>query len=74
MGRCRICGTDLEKDLFSYVAQKPVCCICTAAYVGGDFSEAKIEAVRKFLQLAPGEYLPAEALAMVAGRVLRGMR
>jgi hypothetical protein len=42
--------------------------------VGGDFSEARIEAVRKFLQLAPGEYLPAEALAMVAGRVLGRMR
>lgn len=74
MNQCRICGTDLSKDLFSYVAQKPTCCICTAAYVGGDFSEAKIEAVRKFLRLAPGEYLSKEASQEVASHILGRMR
>lgn len=63
MGRCRICGTDLSKDLFAYVAQKPVCCICTAKYVGGNFSPGWIEDVRMALNLAEGEYLEQDQAA-----------
>jgi hypothetical protein len=66
MKQCRICGTDLEKDLFSYVAQKPTCCICTASFVGGDFSEARIEGVRKVLNLGPGEYLSERDTQLLA--------
>lgn len=73
MDQCRICGTDLAKDLFAYVAQKPTCCVCTAAYVGGDFSEARIEAVRKFLRLGPGEYLGEVESREVAAHILGRM-
>jgi len=71
MGRCRICGTDLAKDLFAYVAQKPTCCICTASLIGGDFSDARIEKVRMALKLEPGEYLRKE-VSLVLGELLLG--
>ena len=63
---CKICGTDLSKDLFAFVAQKPTCVICTQKYVGGDFSSARIAAVRNALGLADGEYLKQDNAAEAA--------
>lgn len=70
MGRCRICGADLAQDLFAYVAQKPTCCICTANFIGGDFSPERIENVRMALNLAEGEYLEQDQGAE-ADKILR---
>jgi hypothetical protein len=71
MNRCQICGTNLDDDLFAYVAQKPVCAICTQKYVGGDFSPERIARIRTALHLENGEYLKqdngAEA-ARILGR------
>lgn len=71
MGKCKICGTDLERDLLAYVAQKPVCAICTAKFVGGDFTGERIARVRTALGLEDGQYLQqdngAEA-ARILGR------
>ena len=66
MKLCAICGSDLSKDLFAYVAQKPTCCICTAKYVGGDFSQERISKVRQALQLADGQYLVQDSAAEAA--------
>lgn len=63
MGRCKICGTDLSKDLFATVAQKPVCAICTQKYVGGNFSDERIANVRNLLGLLNGEYLKQDNVA-----------
>jgi len=68
--QCRICGTDLEKDLFAYVAQKPVCCICTVKFVGGDFSEERISLLRGMMQLKDGEYLEQDN-GLEASRIVR---
>jgi hypothetical protein len=70
MGQCKICGTDLNKDLFAYVTQKPVCCICTAKFVGGDFSDRRIAYVRALFGLAPGEYLVQDQ-GVEAEKILR---
>ena len=72
MGKCAICGTDLEKDLFSAVTREPVCSICKLKYIGGlTTSPARITIARSRLGLAEGEYLkqdnPAEA-ARILGR------
>lgn len=69
MSNCKICGTDLNKDLFASVAQKPVCAICTQKYVGGDFSDERIAKVRSALQLNEGQYL-VQNNAIEAARIL----
>ena len=74
MKQCRICGTDLEKDLFAYVAQKPVCCVCTASFVGGDFSDERIAAVRKLLKLPEGEYLGEAVIQGLTERMMGRMQ
>lgn len=69
MRQCKICGTNLNDDLFAYVAQKPVCCICTVKFVGGDFSPERIARVRQTLLLKDGEYLKQD-LGVEAGKIL----
>jgi hypothetical protein len=74
MTHCKICGTDLSKDLFAYVAQKPVCAICTQKYVGGDFSSERIATVRIALGLSDGEFIKqdnAAEAARILGRKAR---
>ena len=68
--KCKVCGTDLSRDLFAFVAQKPVCCICTHKYIGGNFSDARIATVRAALGLKDGEYLSQDNRAEAA-RILR---
>jgi hypothetical protein len=70
--RCAICGTDLSKDLFSFVTQEKCCSICKLKFIGGlPTSDERIAAARSALQLKPGEYLQqdngAEA-ARILGR------
>jgi hypothetical protein len=70
--KCKICGTELEDDLFSFVTQEPVCSICKIRYIGGlPTTAARIKAARERLELADGEYLeqdnPREA-ARILGR------
>ena len=67
--KCKICGTDLSKDLFAFVAQKPTCAICTQKFVGGDFSPERIAKVRGLLGLGDGEYLRQDN-AVEAARIL----
>lgn len=71
MRQCKICGTNLDDDLFAYVAQKPVCSVCTIKFVGGDFSAERIAKIRATLLLKDGEFLKqdngAEA-ARILGR------
>lgn len=69
MKRCQICGTELADDLFAFVAQKPVCAICTTRFVGGDFSTERISKVRAMLGLPDGEYLSQDNAAE-ASRIL----
>lgn len=58
MERCGICGTSLKDDLFAYVTNDPVCCICKAKWIGGlPTTMERIRLVRKQLNLADGEYL-----------------
>jgi hypothetical protein len=66
MSQCKICGADLNRDLFAYVTQKPVCAICTQKYVGGDFSAERIAKVRAALGLTDGEYLKQDNAAEAA--------
>ena len=58
MSRCAICGTDLSKDLFSYVTQEKCCSICKLKWIGGlPTSDERIAAARKQLGLSDGQYL-----------------
>lgn len=66
MKNCKICGADLGRDLFAFVAQKPICAICTQKYVGGDFSAERIAKVRQSLGLAEGEFLKQDNAAEAA--------
>jgi len=63
MPHCAICGTDLSRDLFASVAQKPTCAVCTVNYIGGNDSPAWIKTVRATLGLAEGEYLKQDNAA-----------
>ncbi len=54
---CQICNQDGKKDLFSYVTQEPVCCICKQKYIGGlPTTSDRIAEARKRLGLKPGEF------------------
>ena len=58
MAGCAICGTDLRKDLFSYVTQEKCCSICKLKWIGGlPTSDERIAAARKQLGLSDGQYL-----------------
>jgi len=56
--RCAICGTDLSKDLFSFVTQEKCCSICKLKFIGGlPTCDERIAKARQALALADGEYL-----------------
>ena len=64
---CRICG---KSDLFSEVAQKPVCAICAVKFIGGlPATSERIEKVRALLGLKDGEFLKQDN-AKEAKRIL----
>ncbi len=70
---CAICGTDLSKDLFSYVTGEKCCSICKIKFIGGlPTSNERIKQSRERLGLQDGQYLKqdngAEA-ARILGRV-----
>ena len=69
---CAICGTDLNKDLFSAVTGEKCCSICKLKFIGGlPTSDERIRQARKRIGLKEGEYLKqdngAEA-ARILGR------
>ena len=67
MKKCAICGKPKEDDLFSAVANEPVCSICKIKFIGGlPTSQKRIEAVRERLGLAKGEYLMQDNAAEAA--------
>jgi hypothetical protein len=72
MDGCRICGKPSSDDLFSYVTQEPVCCICKQKYIGGlPTNDARIAQARERLGLKPGEHLQqdnAEEAQRILGR------
>lgn len=56
--RCGICGKPKTDDLFSAVADEPVCSICKLKFIGGlPTTKERIEAARKRFGLGEGEYL-----------------
>ena len=62
--KCDICGKPQGDDLFSFVAQDPVCSICKLKYIGGmPTSRARINAARERLGLKDGEYLKQDNAA-----------
>ena len=72
MSKCKICGTSLKDDLFSFVTQDAVCSICKLKFIGGLPTTADlIAAARERLNLKDGEFLaqdnPQEA-AKILGR------
>ena len=55
---CKICNTPPEDDLFSMVAQEPVCCVCKLKHIGGlPTTDIRITAARERLGLKDGEYI-----------------
>jgi len=55
---CKICGTKLKDDLFSFVTQEPVCSICKMKYIGHlPTTPERIKAAREGLGLKDGEFL-----------------
>jgi len=70
MKRCAICGKPKKDDLFSAVANEPVCSICKIKFIGGlPTTQKRIEAAREQLGLAKGEYLIQDN-AVEAARIL----
>ena len=72
--RCQICGTSLDKDLFSAVTGELVCTICKIKFIGGlPTTPARVQQVRDKLGLTQGEYLQQdnvqEAAQIVAEKV-----
>ena len=67
MKKCAICGKPKKDDLFSAVANEPVCSICKLKFIGGlPTSQKRIETVREHLGLAEGEYLTQDNAAEAA--------
>lgn len=65
--RCGLCGKPKADDLFSAVADEPVCSICKIKFIGGlPTTHGRIEAVRKRLGLVEGEYLVQDNAAEAA--------
>lgn len=65
--RCELCGKPQKDDLFSAVANEPVCSICKLRFIGGlPTTPERIEAARKCLGLAEGEYLAQNNVAEAA--------
>jgi len=67
---CAICGTDLNKDLFSAVTGEKCCSICKLKFIGGlPTSDERIKMARERIGLKEGEYLKqdngAEAARML---------
>jgi hypothetical protein len=61
---CQICGKPSKDDLFSYVAQSPVCSICKVKWIGGlPTTKEGIAQARTDLGLAPGEFLKQDNAA-----------
>lgn len=55
---CQICGMPQKDDLFSFVAQEPVCSVCKVKYIGGlPTTPQRIKEAREKLGLKEGEYL-----------------
>ena len=68
--RCELCGKPKMDDLFSAVTGESVCSICKLKFIGGlPTTQGRIEAARKRLGLAKGEYL-AQDNAAEAARIL----
>lgn len=58
MDKCEICGIPRDQDLFSFVAQEPVCSICKLKYIGGlPTTSSRIKCAREALGLCDGEFL-----------------
>jgi len=72
MKYCAICGTDLDRDLFSAVTGEKCCSICKLKFIGGlPTSDERILTARGRIGLKDGDFLSqdngAEA-ARILGR------
>ncbi len=64
MNHCKICGSDLRDDLFSFVTMEPVCSLCKQLHIGGlPTTSGLIAGARRRLGLKDGEYLKMDRAA-----------
>ena len=70
---CKICGTDLGKDLFSAVTGEKCCSICKIKFIGGlPTTDGRISDARLNLGLKDGEFLKQDNGAEAARILGRG--